>query len=120
MDTRWTGYWVGLGVLSSTCVIALGHWYRRALLKEGMRLVAEEHYLPAVRVLRRAVALTSGEARAHYYLGLAYAGIGEFGASLGHLEEAMRLAAVDARFHGALAQYLPRPGASISEPVTKR
>lgn len=80
MGIRWSGYWVGLGVLASTCVgalaAALGSWYRRELLEQGIRLVADKHYGSAVRVLRRAEALTPGDARAHYYLSLAYAGIG--------------------------------------------
>ncbi len=87
-----------LGAGSATAVTAaLCRWYRRALLAEGMRLVTEHRCLPAVRVLRRAVALTPGDARAHYYLGVAYVGIGKFGSSLVHLHEAMRLASDDTR-----------------------
>jgi hypothetical protein len=77
MDTHWSGRWVRLAVVAPGGLVALaaalGHWYRRELLEEGMRLVTQEHRLPAVRVLRRAVALSPGDARAHYYLGLAYA-----------------------------------------------
>lgn len=89
------------GVVAGTA--ALGRWYRRALLDEGRRLVVEHRCLPAVRVLQRAVALAPGDARAHYYLGVAYVGIGRFASSLRHLQEAMRLAADDARVQERLA-----------------
>jgi Flp pilus assembly protein TadD len=55
-------------------------------------LVAEEQYVPAIRVLSAIVAEAPGDARAHYYLGLAYAGVGLCGAASIHLGEAARLA----------------------------
>ncbi len=65
MDIRWSRRRVGLGVLAAACLVALaaslGRWQRREPLDEGMSLVAEEHYLPAARVLLRAVALAPHE-----------------------------------------------------------
>jgi tetratricopeptide (TPR) repeat protein len=72
--------------------VALGQWHAYSLDEQGRALVAEGEYLPAVRVLVQAVAQAPGDARAHYYLGLAYAGIGLCGAAWTHLEEAARLA----------------------------
>jgi len=76
-------------------VVALGlgwgPWHVHSLAEHGRALVAEGQYLPAVRVLSEAVAEAPGNASAHYYLGLAYAGIGLCGAASIHLQEAMRL-----------------------------
>jgi tetratricopeptide (TPR) repeat protein len=91
----WLG-WVAGGCLTLAGVIALaaalGQWHASSLDEQGRALVAEGEYLPAVRVLSRVVAQAPGDARAHYYLGLAYAGIGLCGAASVHLEEAARLA----------------------------
>ena len=88
--------WVaaGLGTLAGVIALglALGHWHVHSLDVQGGALVAEGRYVPALRVLLQAVAEAPGDARAHYYLGLAYAGIGLCGAARIHLEEAKRLA----------------------------
>ncbi len=60
--------------------------------KQGKALVAAGQYSSAIRVRLQAVAETPGDAHAHYYLGLAYAGIGLCGVRWIHLEEAVRLA----------------------------
>ena len=83
----------------------LGHWHMRSLDEHGRALVAAEQYVPAIRVLSGVVAEAPGDARAHYYLGLAYAGVGLCGAASIHLEEAARLAP-EYRRHSRR----PRPG----------
>jgi len=91
---RWVG-WAALGMAALAVVIGflliLGQRHVHALAEQGRALVAEGQYLPAVRVLSEAVAEAPGDARAHYYLGLAYAGVGLCGAAWMHLGEAMRL-----------------------------
>jgi len=114
MDSKRTLGWVAVGLVTLVGVIALvqavGQWHVRSLDERGRTLVAEGEYLPAVRVLLRAVATAPGDARAHYYLGLAYAGIGLCGAAWIHLEEAARLAPADWRLRAGL-------GASCRGPV---
>jgi len=85
---------VGAGTLAGMVALAffLGHWHMRSLDEHGRALVAEEQYLPAIRLLSGIVAEAPGDARAHYYLGLAYAGLGLCGAAWTHLDEATRLA----------------------------
>jgi len=85
---------VAVAMLASVfaLALALGQWHVRSLDERGEALVAGGRYLPAVRVLLQAVVEAPRDARAHYYLGLAYAGIGMCGAAWIHLEEAMRLA----------------------------
>ena len=87
--------WVATGMAAVVAVVALGlgwgPWHVHSLAEHGRALVAEGQYLPAVRVLSEAVAEAPGNASAHYYLGLAYAGIGLCGAASIHLQEAMRL-----------------------------
>ncbi|PWU18535.1 MAG: hypothetical protein C5B48_14650 [Candidatus Rokuibacteriota bacterium] len=71
---------------------ALGQWHVRSLDEQGRMLVTEGQYQAAVRVLSHAVAEAPRDAFAHYYLGLAYAGIGLTGAAHIHFDEAARLA----------------------------
>jgi tetratricopeptide (TPR) repeat protein len=96
MDIRRSFAWTaaGLGTLAGALglALALGQWHVRSLDEQGGALVAAGQYLAAVRVLLEAVAEAPGDARAHYDLGLAYAGIGLCGAAWLHLEEAVRLA----------------------------
>jgi len=89
---RWVA--VGLAALASVIAVAaaLGQWHAYSLDEQGKALVDERQYLPAVRILLRAVAEAPSDARAHYYLGLAYAGAGLCRAAWIHLEEAARLA----------------------------
>jgi hypothetical protein len=96
MNMRRSIGWVAVGVGTLACVVALafflGHWHMRSLDVHGRELVAAEQYLLAIRVLSRVVAEAPADARAHYYLGLAYAGVGLCGAASIHLGEAARLA----------------------------
>src|SRR5262249_30018071 len=95
MDMRRSFGWVALvvGTMAGAALLALGlgQWHVHSLAEQGKALVAEGQYLPAVRVLSEVVAEAPDKARAHYYLGLAYAGIGLCGAASIHLDEAMRL-----------------------------
>ena len=106
MDLKRSFGWVAIGLTALAGVIALalamGQWHAYSLDEQGRALVAEGEYLPAVRVLLQAVATAPGDARAHYYLGLAYAGIGLCGAAWMHLEEAARLAPEDRRLRAGL------------------
>ena len=96
MDMKRSIKWVALGVgtlvVMGALAFALGSWNAHSLDEQGRALVAAEEYLPAIRVLSGVVATTPGDARAHYYLGLAYAGVGLCGAAWMHIEEAARLA----------------------------
>jgi Flp pilus assembly protein TadD len=93
---RWLWVGVAMGAVAGAVALSLavGHWHVQSLDEQGRALVAEGQYLPAIRVLVQAVVEAPGDARAHYYLGLAYAGIGLCGAAWMHLDEAMRLAPV--------------------------
>lgn len=101
MDFKRSLGWVAviLATLAGVFVLTLGlgQWHIHSLDEQGRALVAEGEYLPAVRVLLHAVTEAPGDARAHYYLGLAYAGIGLCGAAWIHLEEAARLAPIFGR-----------------------
>jgi tetratricopeptide (TPR) repeat protein len=106
MRFRRSLWWVAVGVATLAGVIALasalGQWHAYSLDEQGRALVAEGEFLPAVRVLLQAVSEAPGNARAHYYLGLAYAGIGLCGAAWIHFEEAARLAPAYARLRDGL------------------
>jgi Flp pilus assembly protein TadD len=98
--------WVAVGLATLAGVMALaagvGQWHTYSLGEQGRALVADGEFFPAVRVLLQAVAEAPGDARAHYYLGLAYAGIGLCGAAWIHLEEAARLAPAYGRLRAGL------------------
>ncbi len=93
---KWMWVVVAVGAVATAVALslAMGHWHVQSLDEQGRALVAEGQYLPAIRMLAQAVAAAPGDARAHYYLGLAYAGIGLCGAAWMHLDEATRLAPV--------------------------
>ena len=99
---RWGALAMGAVAGMIALALAIGQWHAYSLDEQGRALVAEGRYLPAIRVLLRAVAETPGDARAHHYLGLAYAGIGLCGAAWIHLEEAARLAPADGRLRAGL------------------
>ena len=119
----WTGYvacmaptwiarstWIGRLALAGVLVGALaalaggpGWWRAHGLVESGATLVSDGQYLPAVRQLVQAVAAEPRDARAHYYLGLAYAGLGQDAAALSHAQDAVRLAPRDARYEAGLA-----------------
>ena len=97
----------GMAILT----VGVSQWHIRSLDEQGRALVAEGEYMPAVRVLLQAVTEAPGDARAHYYLGLAYAGIGLCGAAWIHLEEAARLAPADRRLRAGLGPSCRGPAA---------
>jgi Flp pilus assembly protein TadD len=119
----WTGYvsgmsqpwisrssWIGrlaMGGVLAAALAALASgpawWRAHGLVESGATLVSDGQYLPAVRQLVQAVAAEPHDARAHYYLGLAYAGLGQDAAALSHAEDAVRLAPRDARYETGLA-----------------
>jgi Flp pilus assembly protein TadD len=119
----WTGYvpdmpqtwisrspWIGrlaMGGVLAAALAALASgpawWRAHGLVENGATLVSDGQYLPAVRQLVQAVAAAPHDARAHYYLGLAYAGLGQDAAALSHAEDAVRLAPRDARYEAGLA-----------------
>jgi Flp pilus assembly protein TadD len=105
--------WLGrivMGALAVAAVTALalgiGEWRARGSVEAGASLVADEEYLPAARELVRAVAAAPRDARAHYYLGQAYAGLGQDGAALNHAREAVRLAPREPEYEAGLATLL--------------
>jgi Flp pilus assembly protein TadD len=119
----WTGYgsgmaqtwvsrspWVGRLALGGALAAALAAlasgpawWRAHGLVESGATLVSDGQYVPAVRQLVQAVAAAPRDARAHYYLGLAYAGLGQDAAALSHAQDAVRLAPRDARYEAGLA-----------------
>lgn len=110
MDThRWLGR-IAAGTLLAAAVVVLasgvGHWRTRVLVDQGATLISEDQYAPAARTLLRAVAFAPGDARAHYYLGLAYAGLAQGSAALSHAEEAVRLAPDQPEYEVGLAGLL--------------
>jgi Flp pilus assembly protein TadD len=103
---RWLGR-ILAGALATVALAALlggpTRWRARWLVEDGATLVSNEQYLPAARQLARAVATAPRDARAHYYLGLAYAGLGQHAAALSHAEDAVRLAPQDPEYQAGLA-----------------
>jgi Flp pilus assembly protein TadD len=102
--------WFGRILIGAMAVVALAailglpaRWRVRWLVEDGATLVSNEQYLPAARRLAQAVATAPRDARAHYYLGLAYAGLGQDAAALSHAEDAVRLAPQDPQYEVGLA-----------------
>jgi Flp pilus assembly protein TadD len=103
---RWAGRILVGAVVTAALAALLGvptRWRARGLVETGATLVSNEQYLPAARQLARAVATAPRDARAHYYLGLAYAGLGQDAAALSHAEVAVRLAPEDPEYEAGLA-----------------
>ncbi|MGH7383593.1 MAG: tetratricopeptide repeat protein [Candidatus Rokuibacteriota bacterium] len=101
------------GLLATILMVVSGgpsQWRTRGLVQRGATLVAEERYLPAIRQLVRAVATEPHDARAHHYLGLAYAGLGQDAAALDHAEDAVRLAPREPQYEAGLAARLVEAG----------
>lgn len=96
-----------LTVLSAALVAAaaLGvlRWRSHDALERGAQLLAEGNAKEAVRVLVNVLAARPNDARAHYYLGTAYARLGVFPAASTHLKDAVRLAPHEVEHRVALA-----------------
>ncbi len=101
---------VGLAALAALALFALAvgahQWRLHQRIREGRRLVEDEAYVPAARALLRAVATAPDDGQAHYYLGLAYAGMGRTGAALSEIEDAVRLQPAETRYRVGLAGLL--------------
>jgi Flp pilus assembly protein TadD len=95
-------------LVAAVVVLALGisAWRARGLVDSGASLVLDGDYLPAARQLTRAVVSAPRDARAHYYLGLAYAGLGQDAAAISHARDAVRLAPRDPQYEAGLATVL--------------
>lgn len=81
-------------------------WRAHGLVEAGASLVMDGQYLPAARELARAVVAAPRDARAHYFLGLAYAGLGQDAAALSHAREAVRLAPREPAYEAGVATVL--------------
>jgi Flp pilus assembly protein TadD len=79
-------------------------WRGRHSVTQAARLIDAGDYAPAIRTLLGAVATAPRDARAHYYLGLAYARLGVETGAMNQLSDAVRLAPGDPRVHDALGQ----------------
>ena len=90
-------------VLAATAYGA-SEWHSHQPVSAGASLIARGDYSRAVRTLLPAVAAAPGNARAHYYLGLAYARIGIRQGAISHFREAVRLEPDGARFHAELGR----------------
>ena len=111
---RWRGDRVaGLLMLGSLAVAAGGVvalaveipvWRGRPSVAHAVRLLDDGDYASAIRTLLAAVAAAPRDARAHYYLGVAYARLGVPAGALNQLSDAVRLAPDDPRVHDALGQ----------------
>ena len=116
---RWLVRIAAVGALGAAMIaLALGiaAWRSRGLVETGAALVSDEAYLPAARVLTRAVVAAPRDARAHYYLGLAYAGLGQDEAALRHAQDAVRLAPREPAYEAGLASVL-LDGGRVDEAV---
>ena len=117
--SRWLVRIAAVGALGATVTalaLGIGAWRSRGLVDAGAALVSDEEYLPAARALTRAVVAAPRDARAHYYLGLAYAGLGQDGAALSHARDAVRLAPREPAYETGLATVL-LDGGRVAEAV---
>jgi len=106
---RWLGRIAVAGALAGAVValaLGLGAWRTHGMVEAGARLVRDGEYLSAARQLARAVAVAPRDARAHYLLGLAYAGLGQDVAAVSHAEDAVRLAPRESAYETGLAAVL--------------
>ncbi len=109
---------LGIAVVVAVGVVALGsgvsRWRAHRWIQNGARLLSQNDYSSAVRALLPAVVAAPGDADAHYYLGLAYSGMGLDEGALNQLEEAVRLAPGEARVHASLGQAYRKAGATTN------
>src|SRR3989454_7138747 len=87
-------------------------WRGRQSVTQAARLIDDGDYASAIRTLLGAVAAAPRDARAHFYLGLAYARLGVPTGAMRQLSDAVRLAPGDPRVHDALGQTLREMGDS--------
>ena len=120
---QWVRRWLrriiavgALGAAVTALALGIGAWRSRGLVDAGARLVSDEDYLPATRALTRAVVAAPRDARAHYYLGLAYAGLGQDEAALHHVRDAVRLAPREPAYEAGLTTVL-LDGGRVAEAV---
>lgn len=78
-------------LVSAAIVVGVPWWQARRELAHGVELVAAGRYRSAVRTLVHAVAASPDSARAHYYLGFAYARMGMRAGAARQLAAAARL-----------------------------
>jgi tetratricopeptide (TPR) repeat protein len=104
IDLRAVGAIVGIMVGLAAIGYGMSQWWVRRSVENGVRLLSRGDYAAAVRALLPAVSSRPGDARAHYYLGLAYSGIGLREGALAQLNQAIRLAPNEARFHEGLGE----------------
>jgi len=96
---------LGLAAVATVALVyGIGRWQASQRLERGLRLLSEGDYAAAARALLRAVAVRPRDARAHYYLALAYSRIGLQQGALRQLQEAIRLAPNEAEFYEGLGQ----------------
>jgi Flp pilus assembly protein TadD len=98
----------GAALVATAVALALGvsAWRARGLVDAGASLVLDGEFLPAARQLTRAVVAAPRDARAHYYLGLAYAELGQDAAAISHARDAVRLAPHEPQYEAGLATVL--------------
>ncbi len=94
--------------------VDLAAWRLRPSAADGSRLIDDGNYAPAVRTLLNVVAVAPNDARAHYYLGLAYARLGVRTGALNQLAGAVHLAPREALMHDGLGQTLRETGDASS------
>lgn len=82
----------------------LARWETRAALEKAHDLLGRGDYQAAVRTLLPVVARRPDDARAHYYLGLAYAALGASTGAISQFRASVRLAPGDAAFHEGLGR----------------
>src|SRR5258705_12935131 len=104
---RWLGRIAvvgALGAMVTALALGIGASRSRGLVDAGAALVSDEEYVPAARALTRAGVAAPRDARGHYYLGLADAGLRQDEAAPPHPPDAGRAPAREApRGTGAAA-----------------
>lgn len=85
-------------------VTGLARWEARGAVEKAHVLLDRGDYQAAVRTLLPVVTRRPDDARAHYYLGLAYAALGAHAGAISQFRASVRLAPADAAFHEGLGQ----------------
>lgn len=96
------------GVIS--VVVAGSQWDVRRSTDRGVRLLGAGDYASAARALLHRVASAPNDARAHYYLGLAYSRMGVREGAINHFRVAVRLAPTSAESRDGLGRALREAG----------